>query len=62
LANSKICEREFWPSGCEGPAATLIYSDLELVERGLDAVRRVLGSLADDGHAGDVGALRLAHG
>ena len=39
-----------------------VDGDLELVERGADAVGGVVGRLADDGHAGDVGALGLAYG
>src|SRR5271170_2290408 len=44
-------------------AADLVYfdGDLEFVERGADAVRRMIGRLADDSHAGDVGAFRFAY-
>ena len=79
LASSKICERECWPSGCDGAGGDLdeaeladdgigaadlvdVDGDLEFVERGADAVGGVVGRLADDGHAGDVGALGLADG
>ncbi len=39
-----------------------VDSDLELIERRADTVGRVVGRLADDGHAGDVGSLTLAYG
>jgi len=39
-----------------------VDGDLEFVERGADAVGGVVGGLADDGHAGDVGALGFAYG
>src|SRR5207248_2204616 len=39
-----------------------VDGDLELVERGADAVRGGVGRLADDGHARGVGALGLAYG
>jgi len=39
-----------------------VDGDFELVERGSDAVRGGVGRLADDGHAGGIGALGLAYG
>ena len=59
-AGGDLDEAELADDGFAAAYFVDLDGDLELVERGADAVGGVLGSFADDGHAGDVGALGFA--
>ena len=59
-AGGDLDEAELADDGFGAVDLVDVDGDFELVERGADAVRGVLGRLADDGHARDVGALGFA--
>ena len=53
-AGGDLDEAELADDGIGAADLVDVDGDLELVERGADAVGGVVGRLADDGHAGDV--------
>jgi hypothetical protein len=61
-AGGDLDEAELADDGFAAADFVDVDGDLEFVEGGSDAMGGVLGCLADDGHAGDVGALGLADG
>src|SRR5216683_211524 len=61
-AGGDLDEAELADDGFAAADLVYVYGDLQFVEARADTVGGVLGRLADDGHAGGVGALGLAYG
>src|SRR5260370_781732 len=61
-AGGDLDEAELADDGFATAYLVYIYGDLEVVQARANAVRGVLGRLADDGHARGVGAFGRAHG
>jgi len=61
-AGGDLDEAELADDGFGAADLVDVLGDFEFVERGSDAVGGMLGGLADDGHAGGVGAFGFADG